>query len=143
MPKNRFAAGRAPASEAATHEPVLSTVEGPALLLSEVLPALLAETFPHGARKPRGDGFTPEAIGLFLHDLAVHGIVELAAPGTLRARTGDPFFSKSSASLREPRFSLQCRGKRRENIGRRKVRFFSLPWEAETSETYSAPGALS
>jgi hypothetical protein len=74
MLENRFAAGDAPALEAAAHEP--------ALLLNEGLPALpqlLAETFPPGARKPRSDGFTAEAIGIFLHDLAAHGIVEHAA----------------------------------------------------------------
>lgn len=43
-----------------------------------LLAATLAETFP-GARKPRHDGFTAEAIARFLEDLAAHGIVEYAA----------------------------------------------------------------
>jgi len=49
---------------------------------ASLLPALagtFAQTFPPGARKPRHDGFTPAAVGVFLEDLAAHGIVEHAA----------------------------------------------------------------
>ncbi|HVQ07950.1 MAG TPA: hypothetical protein VMS43_05905 [Allosphingosinicella sp.] len=39
----------------------------------------LTDTFPPGHRKPRHDGFTPEAVGGFLRHLAASGVVEHAA----------------------------------------------------------------
>ncbi|MGQ0660802.1 hypothetical protein [Sphingosinicella sp.] len=48
-------------------------------LISDELNDTLAETFPPGIRKPRHDGWTPDAIAAFLHDLAAVGVVEHAA----------------------------------------------------------------
>jgi hypothetical protein len=56
--------------------------EPPPLLsdcLDEVLTETLADTFPPGARKPRHDGWTPEAVAGFLRTLADCGIVDHAA----------------------------------------------------------------
>jgi hypothetical protein len=56
--------------------------EPPPLLsdcLDESLDDALAETFPAGGRKPRHDGWTPEAVAGFLRHLAATGIVEHAA----------------------------------------------------------------
>lgn len=48
-------------------------------LLSDCLDETLAETFPPGSRKPRHDGWTPEAIAGFLRALAASGVVDHAA----------------------------------------------------------------
>lgn len=48
-------------------------------LLSDSLDDTLDDTFPPGTRKPRHDGWTPQAVAGFLHDLAAHGVVEHAA----------------------------------------------------------------
>ena len=56
--------------------------EPPPLLsdcLGEALAETLADTFPPGARKPRHDGWTPEAIAGFLRALAGGGVVDHAA----------------------------------------------------------------
>jgi hypothetical protein len=51
----------------------------PPPLLSDCLDESLAETFPAGGRKPRHDGWTPEAVSGFVRHLAATGIVEHAA----------------------------------------------------------------
>lgn len=48
-------------------------------LISDDLDEALSETFPPGSRKPRHDGWTPDAIAAFLHDLAAVGVVDHAA----------------------------------------------------------------
>ena len=75
-----------PRPEAATDEPASSFnlpdhfPENPETrLISDDLDETLAETFPAGSRKPRHDGWTPDAIAAFLHDLAAVGVVEHAA----------------------------------------------------------------
>lgn len=78
MAENRFASDDAPAPEAAADEPAspfTTLTQGEPSPLAEIL----AEAYPPGARRPRRDGFTPEAIGHFLDALAAHGIVEHAA----------------------------------------------------------------
>ena len=56
--------------------------EPPPLLsdsLHGIVAETLADTFPEGCRKPRHDGWTPEAVGVFLRSLAATGVVEHAA----------------------------------------------------------------
>lgn len=89
--QNRFAPEAAvgdPAFFTHVHVPESATAAGPPpfaeppLLsdcLGDPLDEALAETFPPGSRKPRHDGFTPEAIGGFLRHLAATGVVESAA----------------------------------------------------------------
>lgn len=47
--------------------------------LDEALGSTIADSFPPGARKPRHDGWTPEAVAGFLRQLAATGVVEHAA----------------------------------------------------------------
>lgn len=51
----------------------------PLTLTPELVDATVAAARPPGARKPRHDGFTPEAIAAFLYRLAETGVVERAA----------------------------------------------------------------
>jgi hypothetical protein len=58
-------------------EPASPFAEPP--LLSDQLDETLADIFPPGARKPRHDGWTPDAIAGFMHALATTGVVDHAA----------------------------------------------------------------
>jgi hypothetical protein len=81
------AATDAPASPANSNEPSPDSAFADPPLVSDCLGDVLAgriaetveESFPPGSRKPRHDGFTPEKIAAFLHDLAATGVVEHAA----------------------------------------------------------------
>ena len=69
-----------PAPESATHKPGSSPDHAAGQGLAEgLIPDCLAETFTPGSRKPRHDGWTPQAIGIFLRTLAADGIVEHSA----------------------------------------------------------------
>jgi len=90
--KNRFAP-EAPADESASSlnpasgEPQAAPPDPPDFepppVLSDSLDGImeetLAETFPEGCRKPRHDGWTPAAVGIYLRTLAATGVVEHAA----------------------------------------------------------------
>ncbi|TMJ19568.1 MAG: hypothetical protein E6G92_07265 [Alphaproteobacteria bacterium] len=77
---NRFAPGALADESAPPRKPQASAPAfDPPPLLSDALGETLAETFPEGARKPRHDGWTPEAVGVFLRSLAATGVVEHAA----------------------------------------------------------------
>jgi len=69
-----------PASPDFAEPPLLSDC------LDEALNSALADSFPPGSRKPRHDGWTPEAVAGFLRALAATGVVEHAA----RARSACP-----------------------------------------------------
>jgi hypothetical protein len=70
----------APGAHAAPPDPP-EFAEPPLLsdALTEAMSETLAETFPPGGRKPRHDGWTPEAINIFLRELSATGVVEQAA----------------------------------------------------------------
>ena len=83
--QNRLAP-EAPADESASpfNPPAETPADSPdPPLLSDSLDAALQETldatFPPDSRKPRHDGWTPEAVAGFLHALAETGVVEHAA----------------------------------------------------------------
>ena len=64
--------------------------------LGDALGEIVAETFPPGHRKPRHDGWTPEAVAGFLRHLAATGVVEHAARAVGRSVTAAHNFRNRS-----------------------------------------------